>query len=242
MYKVYFLFLFSSSILLTTTACKQNGETRIKTTSKSIPSTITNSPIDSNTAIQKELDQLEAKRGNLNRTIWQQPRTIIRLLGNLKDKTIADIGAGPYGYFSFQLANSAKKIIAIDIDERALNFIDSMRLEVLAPSKQTAIEPRLALPNDPKLQTAEADVIILMNIYAYLTKRSDYLQKVKKGLADDGKVLIVDFKMRELPIGPTQKEKIPLYIVEQELKKAGFQLDLVDDRTLDYQYIVIASK
>jgi len=239
MYKVYFLFALYSSILITTIACRQNGGTATKMTSKSTPA---NTPIDSNTAIQKELDELEATRGNLNRTIWQQPRTIIRLLGNLKAKTIADIGAGPYGYFSFQLANSAKKVIAIDIDERALSFIDSMRLEVLAPSKQTAIEPRLATPNDPTLKPAEADVIILVNIYAYLTERSDYLQKVKEGLAADGKVLIVDFKMRKLPIGPIQEEKVPLYIVEQELKKAGFQLDLVDDRTLDYQYILIASK
>jgi len=239
MYKVYFLFALYSSILITTIACRQNGGTATKMTSKSTPA---NTPIDSNTAIQKELDELEATRGNLNRTIWQQPRTIIRLLGNLKAKTIADIGAGPYGYFSFQLANSAKKVIAIDIDERALSFIDSMRLEVLAPSKQTAIEPRLATPNDPTLQPAEADVIILVNIYAYLTERSDYLQKVKEGLTAEGKVLIVDFKMRKLPIGPIQEEKVPLYIVEQELKKAGFQLDLVDDRTLDYQYILIASK
>ena len=241
MYKVYFLFALYGSILLTSTACRQNGGS---TTTKPnpLPPSSVSTQIDSNTAIQKELDELEAKRGNLNRTIWQQPRMIIRLLGDLKDKTIADIGAGPYGYFSFQLATSAKKVIAIDIDETALNFIDSMRLEVLAPSKQKAIVPRLATPDDPTLNTAEADVIILMNIYAFLDNRPDYLQKLKKGMSDNGQLLIVDFKMRQLPIGPTQNKKVPLYIVEQELTKAGFQLDLVDDRTLDYQYMVIASE
>jgi len=242
MYKVYFLLILSASILLTSISCRQNDRSAATMTSNSIPSTSADPQLTSNSAIQKELDDLEARRGNLNRTIWQQPRTIIRLLGDLKDKTIADIGAGPYGYFSFQLANSAKKVIAIDIDERALEFIDSMRLEVLAPSKQNAVVPRLATPDDPKLQTTEADVIILMNIYAYLNNRSDYLQKLKKGMTDEGKLLIVDFKMRALPLGPTQNEKVPLYIVEQELKKAGFQLDLVDDRTLDYQYMVIASE
>ena len=193
-------------------------------------------------SIQKELDQFEAKRGNENRTIWQRPKMIIQQLGDLSDKVVADIGAGPYGYFSFQIAQNAKKVIAIDIDKSSLAFIDSMRLEILSPDKQEAIEARLAKPDNPNLKNQEADVVILMNIYAYLPDHAAYLKKLKQGMNADGRIIIIDFKMRHLPIGPAQSEKIPLYIVERELVQAGFTLNLVDDRSLDYQYMVIATK
>ena len=192
--------------------------------------------------LQKQLDELEARRGNFNRTIWQRPRIILQKLGDLSQKTVADIGAGPFGYFSFQLVNEAKKVIAIDVDQKALDFIDSMRIDMLPTDRQTALESRLSTTDDPKLKTGEADVIILMNIYAYLPDHVKYLKALKKGMSDNAQLLIVDFKMRNLPIGPPQDEKIPLYQVEKELAAAGFRMDLVDDQTLDFQYMIIATK
>lgn len=217
-------------------------------TEKGVNSTAntTNINIDSTpeplVTIQQELDQFEAKRGNKNRTIWQRPKMIIQQLGNLSDKVVADIGAGPYGYFSFQIAQNAKKVIAIDIDKSSLAFIDSMRLEILSKDKLEAIETRLAKANDPNLRNQEVDVVILMNIYAYLPDHLAYLKKLKNGMKPNSRIIIIDFKMRHLPIGPSQDEKVPLYIAERELVQAGFKLNLVDDQSLDYQYMVIATK
>ena len=56
-----------------------------------------------------------------NRVAWQKPRLIIGLFGSdLKDKIIADIGAGPTGFFTFELAQQGAKVLAIDIDHSAL--------------------------------------------------------------------------------------------------------------------------
>ncbi len=241
---IYSLYIFSGILLFFLSACENSPSPSSKTTTeKSTPQQNSASTKKVATSkIQQELDQLEAQQGNSNRTIWQQPRMIIQRLGNLKDKTIADIGAGPFGYFSFQLVNEAKKVIAIDIDPKALTFMDSLRADILPANKLDALETRLASPNDPNLKPAEADVIILMNIYAYLPNSDQYLETLKRGLVADGKLLIVDFKMRSLPLGPPQEEKVPLYIIEQNLKKAGFKIELVDDRTLAYQYLIIASK
>ena len=216
-------------------------EKGVDSTAKSINIKVDSTP-EPLTTIQQELDQFEAKRGNKNRTIWQRPKMIIQQLGDMSDKVVADIGAGPFGYFSFQIAQNANKVIAIDIDKASLAFIDSMRLEILSPDKQDAIEARLSEPDDPKLKNQEADVVILMNIYAYLPDHLAYLEKLKNGMKSNSRILIIDFKMRHLPIGPAQSEKVPLYIVERELVQAGFKLNLVDDRSLDYQYMVIATK
>lgn len=240
---VYFVFILS---LLSISACKNSGvstpSSSAKTPTVQQDSNVSTEAIGTENKLQKELDILEAQKGNSNRTIWQRPRMIIQRLGDLSDKTVADIGAGPFGYFSFQLVNEAKKVIAIDINETALAFIDSIRTDVLSESKQDALETRQSSPNNPNLKPDETDVIILMNVYAYLPDQISYLKTLKRGLTKNGKLLIVDFKMRNLPLGPPQEEKVPLFIVEQNLKKAGFEINSVDDRTLDYQYMVIASK
>ena len=60
-----------------------------------------------------------AANGVQSRQVWQKPNLVIELLGDLQDKTIADIGAG-VGYFSFRLAEKANRVIAIEIDENSL--------------------------------------------------------------------------------------------------------------------------
>lgn len=188
------------------------------------------------------LEELDRKTGVRVPTIWHSPRLLIQQLGDLENKTVANIGAGPYGYFSFELADEAKKVIAIDIDPKAIRFIDSTRLLILPPSLQNRLETRLVTPDNPNLRFEEVDVITVRETYAYLPNKIQYLKKLKQGMKDSGKLLIVDFKMRELPSGPPQSEKVPLYQVERDLKEAGYKIVLVDDRSFDYQYMVIAMK
>ena len=175
-------------------------------------------------------------------TIWHSPKMLTERLGDLSEKTVANIGAGPYGNFSIQIADEAKKVIAIDINPIAIQFIDSMKQVLLPLAVQDKLETRLVEPDNPKLRFEEADVITIRETYAYLSNRITYLTNLKRALKDSGKLLIVDFKMRKLPIGPPPAEKIPLFQVELDLEKAGYQIEFVDDNSLAYQYIIIATK
>lgn len=175
-------------------------------------------------------------------TIWHSPKTLTERLGDLSNKTVANIGAGPYGYFSIEIADEAKKVIAIDIDPNAIRFIDSMRLQLLPLAIQDNLETRLVEPNNPKLRFEEADVVTIRETYAYLPNKIQYLKTLRRGIKDGGKLLIVDFKMRKLPVGPPQSEKVPLYQVERDLEKAGYRIAFVDDLSLAYQYIIVAIK
>lgn len=188
------------------------------------------------------LSELDKRTGVQTQTIWHSPRILIQQLGDLSDKTVANIGAGPYGYFSFQIAGEAKKVIAIDIDPVAIHFMDSMSLQLLPASLQGTLETRLVEPNDPKLMYEEADVVTIMNTYAYISDRINYLKNLKRGISTKGRLVIVDFKMRKLPLGPPQSEKVPLYQVERDLENAGYQIILVDDKSLEYQYMLMAVK
>lgn len=174
-----------------------------------------------------------------DRVIWQKPNMVIELLGDLSDKTIADIGAGT-GFFSLRLTPKAKKVIAIDIDQRFVTYLDSIKHLQLPESMQAKLETRLATPTDPSLAPEEADIAIIVNTIVYMNNRIGYLKTLKKGIRPGGQLLIIDFKKKRTPVGPPQNLKVPAFQIEEELYQAGYKEVLVNDTALDYQYIVIA--
>lgn len=120
-------------------ACKQTG---YEFNSKEVE------PIDSISSLDTNLDDTHS---NVGRAIWQKPGLVIEKLGDISDKVIADIGAGT-GYFSFKLALKAKKVIAVEIEQGLLDYIDSTKV-MLPENKRSRIETRLATPDDPNLKS-----------------------------------------------------------------------------------------
>ena len=185
-------------------------------------------------------ENLVADYESKDRVIWQKPGMVISLLGELEGKTVADIGAGT-GYFTFRMVPRAKKVIGIDIDPRFIDFMDSVKVR-LPEQYRERFESRLALPNDPKLKPGEADAVVIVNTYGYIQKRVKYLQTLAKGMSAGSTLLIIDFKKNNLPIGPSDEYKVALSQVESELEAGGFNIARIDNETLDYQYIVLATK
>ncbi len=178
---------------------------------------------------------------NTNRLIWQKPEMIINLLGSLENKTIADIGAGK-GFFALRLAPKAGKVIAVDIDPRFTQYLDSLKQQVLPADMQDQLETRLAEPDDPHLRPGEVDIAMIVNTYMYMKNRVPYLRNLKEGLKEGGTLLIIDFKKKRTPLGPPSTYRIPLYQVEEELIEAGYENIQTNDTALDYQYIIFAEK
>lgn len=175
------------------------------------------------------------------RSAWQEPDFIIDKLQPIKGLNIADIGAGT-GYFAFRLAEEGAKVIAIDIDERFLEYIETRKTALLESIDPTQISTRLAEENDPLLEKQEVDVALLVNTYHFLTNRIDYLGKVKAGLQQSGRLVVVDYQMGEMPVGPPEKYKVPLETAKQEIEKAGYKILEVDTKSLNYQYIITAKR
>ncbi len=178
---------------------------------------------------------------NTNRVIWQKPEVVLDLLGDLQDKTVADIGAGT-GFFALRMVPLAKKVIAIDIDQRFIDYLDSVRTVEVPEELQSRLEARLAEANDPHLQASEADLVIIVNTFMYIKDRPAYLETLKRGIAEGGKLLIIDFKKKRTPIGPPSQIRVPLYQVEEALYQAGYRNIVANDTVLDYQYVIIAEK
>lgn len=185
-------------------------------------------------------ESLIADYESKERGIWQKPELVISMLGDLSDKTVADIGAGT-GYFTFRMVPKAKKVIGIDIDLRFIRFLDSVKVRLPLQYRER-FESRLARPDDPLLTPSEADAVVVVNTYGYIENRIQYLKTLSKGMAPGAKLLIIDFKKNNLPIGPPDEYKVALNQVEKELITAGFGIEKIDKDALDYQYIVLAVK
>ena len=115
-------------------------------------------------------EKLVARFEDPERVTWQKPDSVIAMFGDLTGKTVAEIGAGT-GYFSFRLARQAKKVIAIDIDQR---FLDYMNERIGDDSSYANVEPRMAAENNPAIQPRETDITLLVNTYHHLEDRINY--------------------------------------------------------------------
>lgn len=188
---------------------------------------------------QKSFDELVKQFEDPQRDIWQKPDTVIKLLGDLKGKKIMDIGSGT-GCFSFRLYDAGAHVICGDVDDEFLNYIRKKIKDKNADTNR--ISTRKLQFDDPLLQKEEVDRVIIVNTYHHIENRPAYFSKVLQGLKTDGKLIVIDFKKRELPEGPPVKMKLTEKEVENELKKAGFKTFQTDTATLPYQYLIIAGK
>lgn len=168
-----------------------------------------------------------------DRNEWQKPDEVIRFLGDLKNKTIIDIGAGT-GYFEFKMNEPSAKIIAADVDERFINYLDNR----IASEKKMNISSRKAEYEKPPVTEQEADIVFMVDVYHHIENRKDYFSMVKKGLKPNGEMVIVDFKKGDFEHGPPNDMKIEPQIVINEMKLAGFNLVTQDTTTLKYQYLL----
>lgn len=174
-----------------------------------------------------------------DRHIWQKPDYVISKLGPLKGRTVADLGAGS-GYFAFRFLKQGARVIAIDIDSKMIELMNS-EVAFLPDSLQRNFEVRLAQPTDPGLTESEIDYLFLSNTYPYIEDRVTYFSNLRKAFNPGGKVMIVDFKKKHTPIGPPQSDRLAIGDVEAELIEAGYSIDRSDDTSLSFQYIITAS-
>jgi ubiquinone/menaquinone biosynthesis C-methylase UbiE len=186
---------------------------------------------------KSKFDKLVERFENPEREQWQKPDVVIKFLGKLKEKVVVDIGAGT-GYFAFRLAPLVKTIIAADVDERFLEYIQKKN-ETLQ-HKNLLI--RKAEYDKAPVQDKEADLVFSVNVYHHIENRvayfSELYQKMKKG----SELVIVDFKKGDLPQGPPDAMKLSEQQVLEELQKAGFKKVKIDAESLPYQYMVKVKK
>ena len=99
-------------------------------------------------------------------------------------------------------------------------------------------EARLVKPDGPGLEPQSVDVIFLSDTYHHLSNRVDYFRKLSRSLKPNGRIVIVDFYKRPLPVGPEAVEdKVSEETIIEELRQAGYRLRK-SMNFLPYQYFL----
>jgi len=163
-----------------------------------------------------------------SRDEWQKPKAVIEALKLRPDEVIADIGAGS-GYFSRRFALHAGKVLAVDIDAKLL--------DITAKGKPANLETVLAAADDPKLPEKGVDTIFFCNVLHHIENRPAYYARLEQALKPGGRIVIVDFYKKKLPVGPPESMKLAAEEVERELEAAGFRR-VASHKFLPYQYFL----
>jgi ubiquinone/menaquinone biosynthesis C-methylase UbiE len=166
------------------------------------------------------------------RDAWQKPHEVLEALHLKGTETIADIGAGSC-YFARRFAHHAAQVYAVDIDARLL--------EICRKDAPANLKTVLSVPDDPKLADGGADIVFFCDVLHHIANHSAYLEKVRRALKDGGRVVVIDFHKRPLPVGPGPEMKIARETMVEEFKQAGFQR-VEEYEFLPYQYFLVFTR
>lgn len=155
---------------------------------------------------------------------WQRPQDVMDELGLAAGSAVADIGAGR-GYFTFRLAERVGptgKVYAVDIDEGDLRRIgDRAREQGLSQ-----IETVLGANDDPRLQAASVDAILVVNAYHEMRDYEAMLRGMLLALKPGGRLAIID---EDSEAGKPRssyhsRHEIPESLVREDAERIGLRL------------------
>ena len=165
---------------------------------------------------------------------WQMPNEVIETIGIAKGTVIADIGSAT-GYFPVRFARVATegRVYGIDIESNLVDYLNARAAREKLPNLKSI----LGDPDDPKIPE-RVDLVFICDTYHHIHKRGKYFENLKKYMQPDGRLVIVDFKKGDLPVGPPDKHKLAPDDVLLELKDVGYRR-INHDLQLPYQYVLI---
>jgi ubiquinone/menaquinone biosynthesis C-methylase UbiE len=167
---------------------------------------------------------------------WQKPGEVVKALGVKPGMTAADLGAGT-GYFMAalsQAAGSGGVVLEIDTEPEMVGYLAKRaKKEALLN-----VVPVLALDEEPFLPKGRVDRVLIVDTYHHIDDRRAYFTRMRQSLTPGGRVAVVDFHKRPLPVGPPPEHKLEREVVVHEMEQAGYRL--ADEPTfLPYQYFLI---
>jgi predicted methyltransferase len=170
------------------------------------------------------------------RNAWQKPQEVVAALGLKPGMIVADLGAGT-GYFEPHLAKAVAPrgmVLAIDTEPEMVRHLG----ERARQAGLAGVLPVLALPDDPFLPRGSVDLVLIVDTYHHIDDRLQYFGRLREGLAPGGRVAVIDFHKRPLPVGPPPEHKLERSFVVNEMRAAGWTL-AGEPTFLPYQYFLI---
>jgi ubiquinone/menaquinone biosynthesis C-methylase UbiE len=170
------------------------------------------------------------------RDAWQKPRELVEALHLRPGQRVADLGAGT-GYFSRVLSAAVGADGTVFAVELEPNLVAHLRDRAEREGTRNVV-PVLASADDPRLPAGLLDVVLIVDTYHHVDDRIVFFRNLRRALRPAGRVAIVDWQKRPLPVGPEMDHKLARETVVDEMTEAGYRV--VDEPSiLPYQYFLV---
>jgi predicted methyltransferase len=170
------------------------------------------------------------------RDAWQKPDALVASLGLTPGMCVADLGAGT-GYFVRRLSAAVGPtgtVLAVEVEP---NLVTHLRAR--AEKEGTAnVVPILGSLDNPRLPAGAIDVLLIVDTYHHIDGRVAYMRARRAALRPGGRVVVVDWEKRPLPVGPEMDHKLAREQVIDEMQRAGYRL-VEQPPVLEHQYVLV---
>ena len=190
--------------------------------------------------MHKDTDAYIAAMEAGDRDAWQRPDALLAALGVRRGQRVAEIGPGP-GYFTRRLGRlvgDSGWVYAVDVEPKMLQALH----ERLRKDGLRNVSTVLAPADDPLLPDGAVDLVLIVDTYHHLTDRPRYLRRLARALRPGGRVAIVDFHKRPLPVGPPPEMKLtPAEVIAEAAQGGLAALPGPPGDLLPHQYVLLFS-
>jgi ubiquinone/menaquinone biosynthesis C-methylase UbiE len=170
------------------------------------------------------------------RARWQQPGPVVRALGLRSGQVIVELGPGP-GYFTARLARAVGPrghVYAVDPEPAVLEILRAR----LTEARVRNVTPVLSRSDDPCLPAHSCELALIVNVYHHVSARVAFLRRVARVLTPRGRLVNVDWAVRETPHGPPLAHRVPPQAFLRDARRAGFTC-VAEHAFLPYQYFFV---
>ncbi len=162
-----------------------------------------------------------ARLDDAERYRWQDPERLIDWLALSGNETIIDVGSGT-GFIALPLARHLPggSVTGVDISSQ-------MRDLLVAKAAEQGRSNITALVTDGEtieLPDRTADIVLLANVWHELSDADALIKEFRRLLKVGGRLVVVDWKAEDTPVGPPVTERISQDEAVAALAGYGFKL------------------
>jgi ubiquinone/menaquinone biosynthesis C-methylase UbiE len=161
------------------------------------------------------------KLDNPERTQWQSVEAFLETLRPRTGMAYADIGCGA-GYFTLPVAKHVGTegvIYAVDLQPEMLQELERRVKAIGLTNVITVPSSEREIP----LPSSCVDAACLADVFHELEEPVSFLQEIRRILRPGGRLIVIDWKPIETPVGPPLSERVPLQTLLATLQEAEFQ-------------------
>lgn len=170
------------------------------------------------------------------------PRDALIQAGISQGMVVAELGCGP-GHFVFEAAKLIGDegiVFAIDVQKPVLNVIKS-KMNFLGLHNVKPIWADLEVLGSTKIKDSSVDLAILTHTLYQAKNHKAMLKEAYRMLKEKGKLLIIEWKKTQTPIGPPVEMRIDKEKLISWLEELNFKITK-DIKTDNYHYGLLAEK